>query len=86
MCLRVFALVDFFRSDDNWASLVLPQEVTLPSAHRAEIMTARDALIPKLFTSRQEVHPIFPLIAYIQLFLRFKFFILLFIPYQWINN
>ena len=65
MCLRVFVLVDLFQSDDNWASLVLPQEVTLPSAHRAEIMTPRDALIPKLFTSRQEVHPIFPLVAYI---------------------
>jgi len=70
MCLRDFVLVDFFGRDDNWASLVQPQEETLPSAHPAEIMTPRDALIPKLFTSRQEVHLNFKLIAYIQMFLR----------------
>ena len=70
MCLGVFVLLDFFGSEYNWASLVLSQEVTLPSAHGAEIMTPRDALILKLFTSRQEVHPVFPLIVYIQLFLR----------------
>jgi len=50
MCLMVFVLAVFLRNDRNWAFLVLPYEVTLTSAHQAEIITPQDALIPKLGT------------------------------------
>ena len=61
MCLIVFVFADFLRNDHNWTFLVLPQEVTLTSAHPAEIITPRDVLIPKLFTHDKKCILLFPL-------------------------